>query len=282
MVTMAGCQWNEKQSDAFGQFQATEVQVAAEHRGQLRHFQVNEGQNLVRGDTVGWIDTTELIAQKEELQARLQAARNKIPSIRAERRVLESELKMAHNDLNRLMELKKDEATTQKQIDDVRGRIDVLRRKIEAVEVNIRSAKADINALQARLKSVSVQISNALIVNPVPGTVLTTYKETGEIVQYGQPLYKIADLDTMKLRVYVSGAQLPQIELGQAVKVLIDDDEAGYQQLMGSVSWIASEAEFTPQMIQTKEERVSQVYAVEIRVANDGRLKMGMPGEARF
>lgn len=280
---MAGCDWNGQKSDAYGQFQATEIQVAAQHRGQIRQFDVEEGERMVKGDTVGWVDTTELTAEKEEIQARLDAARSRLPSIRADSRVLQAELDMARTDLRRLTALKEDEATTQKQIDDVKGRIEMLKRKMEAVEVNQMAAKAEVQALQARLRSVDVRMANAQIVNPQTGTVLTTYKERGEIVQYGQPLFKIANLDTMKLRIYVSGRQLPGIKLGDAVTVLIDQRDTALDTLAGTVEWIASEAEFTPQMIQTREERVSQVYAVDIRVPNEeGTLKIGMPAEVLF
>mgnify|MGYP003836617547 FL=1 len=279
---VSGCQWNGDESDAFGQFQATEVQVSVQHRGQLRALNVQEGNQLAAGDTVGWVDTTELVTQKNELEARLEAARSRLPSIKAEQRVLESELQVAQNDLNRLEALMKEDAATQKQLDDARGRVNVLKRKIEAVRVNRQSARAEIQALKSRLQTVEVQLKNALVINPQKGTVLTKYKEPGEVVQYGQPVYKVADLDTMELRVYVSGAQLSKVKLGQNVRVLIDDGPESYQELPGTVRWIASEAEFTPQMIQTKEERVSQVYAVDVHVPNDGRLKIGMPGEVRF
>lgn len=282
LLVLAGCQWSEESADAYGQFRATEVQVAAEHRGQIRQLNIEEGKRLARGDSIGWIDTTELATRKKEVQAKLEAAHSRLPSIEAESRVLQSELETARKDLNRLVALKKEDAATQKQVDDARGRVEVLERKIEAVKVNRRSALAEERALEAKLQRIESQLDNALILNPLEGTVLTKYRERGEVVQYGQPLYKIANLDTMELRVYVSGEQLPEIELGQKVRVLVDEGGDAYREYNGTVQWLASEAEFTPQMIQTKEERVSQVYAMDVRVANDGKLKIGMPGEILF
>lgn len=282
LAILTGCQWSEKSADAYGQFRATEVQVSAEHRGQIRQLSVEEGERIARGDTVGRIDTTELATQRKQVESKLEAARSRLPSIEAERRVLQSELELARKNLKRLEAMKKEEAATQQQVDDARGKVDVLERKIDAVKLNRRSARAEVQALEANLQRINTQLNNAIIRNPVEGTVLTKYRERGEVVQYGQPVYKIANLDTMELRVYVSGGQLPKIELGQSVRVLVDKDPDSYRKYTGTVEWIASEAEFTPQMIQTKEERLSQVYAVDIRVVNDGQLKAGMPGEVEF
>jgi HlyD family secretion protein len=282
LVVLAGCQWSEEEADAYGQFRATEVQVAAEHRGQIRQLNIEEGKRIAQGDTIGWIDTTELATRRKEVKAKLETAHSRLPSIEAKRRVLQSELEIARKDLSRLEALKKEDAATQKQIDDARGRVEVLKRKMESVKVKRRSARAEEQALKAQLQRVEAQLDNALILNPVDGTVLTKYKEKGEVVQYGQPLYKVANLDTMDLRVYVSGEQLPEIELGQTVRVFIDKGSEDYHEYKGTVQWLASEAEFTPQMIQTKEERVSQVYAMDVRVVNDGKLKIGMPGEVSF
>jgi HlyD family secretion protein len=138
-------------------------------------------------------------------------------------------------------------------------------------------------SIEARLNQIEQQLDDAHVVNPVNGTVLTTYVEPHELVGQGQPLYQIANLDTLELRAYVSGAQLPSIALGQSVEVLVDENAEENQRLSGKISWIASQAEFTPKMIQTKEERVTQVYALKIKVPNpDGILKIGMPGEVNF
>jgi HlyD family secretion protein len=179
--------------------------------------------------------------------------------------------------------LNKDGAATQKQLDDAEARVRTIRRKIDALQTQKQSVRAEVAATEAKIAQLDDQIEDATITNPVRGTVLTTFVEPHELLQKGQPLYRIANLDTLILRVFVSGAQLPGVKLGQDVEVLVDKNAQENQALIGQVSWIASQAEFTPQQIQTKEERVSQVYAVKVRVPNpDGILKIGMPGEVNF
>ena len=185
--------------------------------------------------------------------------------------------------MKRIQNLLKDEAATQQQLDDIQGKVRTIRKQIDALQTQKQSVRAEINATQARINRINQQLTDALVTNPVNGTVLTSYVEPHELVGQGQPLYQIANLDTLELRVYVSGAQLPEIKLGQPVEVLVDKNEEENQQLSGGISWIASEAEFTPKMIQTKQERVTQVYAVKVKVPNpDGILKIGMPGEVNF
>lgn len=177
----------------------------------------------------------------------------------------------------------KDGAATEKQLDDAQARVQTLKEKIEALQSKKQAIRAKIDSVKARIAQVSERIKNAMIINPVNGTVLTSFVETHEVVRRGQPLYRIANLDTLILQVYVSGAQLPQVKLGEEVKVLVDKNAEEYYKLQGTVTWIANKAEFTPQQIQTKEERVTQVYAVEVRVPNPkGILKIGMPGEVVF
>lgn len=277
-----GCSSNKK-SDAYGQFEATETTISSEVGGKLLQFQVDEGYQFEAGQQVGLVDTTRLVLQQEELKSQLESIRARITNIEAEVAVQEENLHTAQNDLSRVESLKKDGAATQKELDDARARIRTIQKQIEALQTQKGSVRAEIKATQVRIRQISDQLEDTRIVNPVSGTVLTSYAEPYEVVQMGQPLYRIANLDTLLLRVYVSGAQLPEVKLGMEVSVLVDKNAEENQQLSGSVSWIASEAEFTPKMIQTKEERVTQVYAVEVRVPNpDGILKIGMPGEVNF
>lgn len=190
---------------------------------------------------------------------------------------------MAQTDLERIRALSDDGAATRKQLDDAGGRVRTLEKRITALQTQKQSVRAEIRTIDVQVAQVEDQIQDAVIVNPVRGTVLTTFVEPHELVRQGEALYDIASLDTLVLRVYVSGAQLPALKLNQRVSVAVDRNADENRQLEGTVTWIASEAEFTPKMIQTKEERVSQVYAVKVRVANpDGTLKIGMPGEVNF
>ncbi len=281
-AALAGCSSAEK-SDAYGQFEATETTVSAEATGKLLHFEVEEGVELEAGQTVGQIDTSKLILQKDELKARIEAVEARIVNINAQVEVQQSELETAETDLVRIRKLNSDGAATQKQLDDALARVRTGRRQINALQTQKQSVRAEINALQAQLAQLEDRIEDARIVNPVGGTVLASFAEAFEMVQSGQPLYRIAGLDTLVLRVYISGAQLPDVKLGQEVQVLVDRNREENRSLSGRVSWIASQAEFTPQQIQTKEERVTQVYAVKVRVDNpDSILKIGMPGEVNF
>lgn len=278
----SGCSTDNK-SDAYGQFEATETTISSEAPGKLLRFTVDEGYTLTSGQQAGLVDTTRLVLQRDELQARLTSIEARIININAEVEVQESELETAQTDLNRIQALMKDSAATQKQLDDVRARVRTIRKRIGALQTQKQSVRAEINAMKAQISQLKDQIEDALIINPIRGTVLTAFVEPFELVQMGQPLYRIANLDTLILRVYVSGAQLPDVKLGEDVQVLVDKNAEENQALAGRVSWIASEAEFTPQQIQTKEERVTQVYAVKVRVPNpDGILKIGMPGEVNF
>lgn len=277
-----GCAGNGK-SDAYGQFEATETTISSRASGELLAFTAGEGKRLKAEQQVGKIDTTILELKKQELVAGLEATQSKIENINAEVEVLKEQLNTALTNRNRIEALMKDRAATQQQLDDIQGKVRTIRKQIDALKTQKRSVRAEISATQARINQLEQQLEDTRIINPVDGTVLTTYVEQYELVGEGKPLYQIANLDTLELKIYVSGAQLPSIKLGQDVEVLIDKNKGENQKLSGRISWIASEAEFTPKMIQTKEERVTQVYAVKVKVPNpEGIIKIGMPGEVNF
>lgn len=270
-------------SDAYGQFEADEVVISAETSGRLLSFEIEEGDRLEDRMVVALVDTAQLALQKRELEAGMQSVRTKFANLDARKEVLRSQLETAQTELARLESLREENAATDQQLDQTSGEVNTLNKQINAVEVEKQSVEAELEQLRVRIEQVEDQIRRAQIVNPLHGTVLSKYMEPHELVSPGKPLYRIASLDEMILRVYVSGAQLPQVRLGETVEVLIDEDADSNERLNGTVSWVSSEAEFTPRMIQTKEERVTQVYAVKIRVENPaGRIKIGMPGEVNF
>lgn len=280
---LAGCNGDEAVSDAYGNFEATEVLISSEATGRLLAFDVEEGQTLSAGAVVGLVDTTQLSLQRAQLRAGIEAVRTKMRGVRAQIAVLEAQKRVALTEKARIAKLLESEAAPRKQWDDILGQIDVLDRRIASVRTQTATIEAEIAALDAQIDQVEDRIARSRIVNPVAGTVLATYAEPHELTAAGKPLYKIADLDVMDLRAYVSGAQLPHLRLGRRVTVLIDENRTENRALEGEVTWIASEAEFTPKLIQTKEERVNLVYAFKVRVPNpDGVLKIGMPGEVRF
>lgn len=273
----------EKLSDAYGQFETDEVIISAETPGKLLNFVVNEGERLEAGATAGMVDTTEGALRKKELEAAMASVSTKFANLDAQTEVYRSQMETAEKELRRLESLRQDDAATEQQLDRAAGEVNTLNRRMDAVEAEEQSVYAEQERIKVQIEQVQDQIRRAEIINPVSGTVLDTYAEAYEIVSPGKPLYRIASLDEMILRVYVSGAQLTQVRLGETADVLIDKDADSNERLTGTVSWVASRAEFTPRMIQTKEERVTQVYAVKIRVSNpEGKIKIGMPGEVNF
>ncbi|MCD4772389.1 MAG: efflux RND transporter periplasmic adaptor subunit [Bacteroidales bacterium] len=281
-VFLFACNSKNDRSDAYGNFEATEITVSSEANGKILEFNINEGQKIDKGFYVGVIDTIDLVLKKEQLINMQKAVASKTLDLSAQIDVFLQQKKNTLINKNRLEKLFNDGAATQKQLDDVKGAIDLIDKKIKSVKVKTKSINDEIAALDKQIAQIEQAIKKCYIKNPVSGTVLTKYVNTGEIAMFGKPLYKIADLNEVKLKVYISGDQLPKIKLGQEVEVIIDKDKKSNRKLKGKVSWIASSAEFTPKTIQTKKERVNQVYAVKVIVKNDGSLKIGMPGEVSF
>ena len=276
------CDGNENRSDAYGNFEAKEIIVSAESQGKLLEFNIEEGDKLDQGEFIGFIDTASLSIQKEQLQVQKQAVASKLVNVKAQIAVQDEQKANLEVERNRIESLFKEEAATQRQLDEVQGKYDVLVKQIAVTKTQIASVAKEMEVYDKQIKMVDDHIKKAEIVNPIEGTVLEKYLEENEIAITGKALYKIAYLDVIELRVYVSGAQLSNIELGRKVKVLIDKDEESFEEYEGEIVWISDQTEFTPKIIQTKDERVNMVYAVKIRVKNDGKLKIGMPGEVRF
>lgn len=279
---LASCSGSNDKADAYGTFEATEVTISSEIPGKVLKLTAEEGQELKSGTEVGLIDTTDLQLKKQALEAQLRANGVKLESINAQLAVQEQQKNNLLVDQARLENLFKDKAATQKQLDDMSGSLKLTDKQMQATRVQKDGVMNEQDAIQQQIAQVTESIRKCHIINPVDGTVLSKYTEPSEITTPGKPLYKIADLREMELRVYVSGSQLPHIKLGQEAEVLIDEDKNNNRKLNGTVSWISSSAEFTPKIIQTKEERVNLVYAVKVRVKNDGSLKIAMPGEVNF
>ena len=271
------CNNNEK-ADGYGNFEATEITVSAENSGKLMQFNVEEGQILKKGDYVGFIDTIPLSLKRDQLLASKDIIYSKSKSVLSQINVLNAQLKTAAISKTRIENLIRENAGTQKQLDDINGEINVIHKQIKSVESQNSPVINEIESIDVQLKQVEDLLQKSNIINPVNGTVLAKYAEVNELTSFGRPLYKIADLSTMELRVYVSETQLSNIKIGQEVTVKIDAGDA-MKNFKGIITWVSAEAEFTPKIIQTKEERVNLVYAVKIDVKNDGSLKIGMPAE---
>lgn len=282
LFAFCGCSNQEERSDAYGNFEATEVVVSAEASGILLHFAVQEGTTLDSGVVVGLVDTVQLSLQRAQLVAQRAAIATKIGNVLAQIAVIDEQQRVTQRELDRVERLLEQSAATQKQHDDISGKIAVFIKQRAAIETQNSSVLGELRVIDTQIAQLDDRLHRAVIVNPLVGTVLTTYTDEREMAVMGKPLYSIADMRELVLRAYISGDQLPHVQLGDTVRVLIDSSKTANQSLSGVVSWISSKAEFTPRIIQTKEERVNMVYAIKVRVQNDGRLKIGMPGEVRF
>jgi len=299
LVQMA-CQSDDDKADAYGNFEAVETIVSAEATGALQQFAVEEGQPLKAGQTVGQIETTQLQLRKAQLVASEQAVRSRTPDVTAQLAAYEQQIAVQQQQL-RTLEREKERsqnliaagAAPTKQLDDIVAQMAVIERQIALIQKQ-RAAQASALGTQRsgtvaetaplvqQVKQIDDQIQKSSVVNPIGGTVTVKYAEPGEVVSYGKPLYKVAALDDITLRAYVGGDQLVNVKTGQKVKVYVDAPNDQLKPYEGTVTWISSKAEFTPKVIQTKDERVNLVYAMKIRVRNDGSLKIGMPGEVRW
>jgi len=285
-MLVVACNSNNNNHDASGTFEAIETIISAEASGKILEFNLNEGDELKQGDRIGYIDSTQLHLQRLQLLQNKKAILSSTPDSKSQIEVLQKELENAQSDKKRIENLVKGEVASQKQLDDINTKIAVLQSKITALKSELGTRTSTINeqsnTVQVQLAQINDQLKKCTITNPVNGTVLTKYVEANEMVPAGKPLYKIADLSTLVLRAYVTGNQFSNLKLNQKVTVLIDSTENEYKEYEGIVEWISNKAEFTPKTIQTKEERANLVYAVKIRVKNDGLLKLGMYADVKF
>lgn len=282
IVFITGCKSRTDQADAFGNFEATEVIVSAETTGRILMFNTTEGAEIEKGSEIALIDTTIFHLQKAEIDAGMKSVRTRINSINAQNDILNQQIANLNINISRIENMLRDDAATKKQYDDLTGQVAVLQKQIAANNTQKASIAAEISVYESKKATINEQMARSNVKSPLKGTVIEKYSEAGEITAAGKPLVKIADLSLIKLKVYVSGAQLGSIKTGQLCTVRTDNGKIGYSSFNGTISYISGKAEFTPKIIQTKEERVTLVYAVTIDVKNDGAMKAGMPGEVIF
>jgi HlyD family secretion protein len=299
LLTM-GCNRNENEFDASGTFEADETIVSSEMPGKILSFKVEEGMQIPKDSIVGSVDATNIDLQQQQVEASINALNEKTANVNPQVELLQNQLAVQQSQLDNLLHertrienLLKSDAATPKQLDDINSQIDVVKKSMGVTQQQINVKKNDIatqnrsilseaEPLRKRVAQLEDQQQRANIVNPVSGTVIAKYAEAGEVTSSGKALYKIADLSELNLRAYVTGVQLPTIKLGQQVKVMIDQGEKKYKEYTGHIIWISDKAEFTPKTIQTKEERANLVYAIKVKVKNDGFLKIGMYGEVNL
>jgi len=285
-MILSACNGRKNSFDALGTFEAEETIISSEAVGTIKQLNIEEGQTLDAGQVVGYIDSTQLHLKKKQLEAQVVATLGKQPDISVQTSALQEQLRTAEKERIRVTNLVKGDAATSKQLDDINAQIKVLKKQIEAqkstLSISSEGLGKDIVPLQVQIEQLNDQLAKCHITNPIDGTVLTKYTEANEMTAIGKPLYKIADLSNIILRAYITGDQLPKVKLNQQVKVLTDDGEGGYKETEGILIWINDKAEFTPKTVQTKNERANRVYAIKVKVKNDGTYKIGMYGEIKF
>ena len=284
---MIACSKGGMEHDAMGTFEATEIIVSAEQTGKLMFFDAEEGAELTKGEQVGLIDTVQLQLRAMRLGVTKEVYASQRPDINKQIAVTRQQLEKAELEVKRYSALVRDNAANRKQLDDAENEVRVLRRQLDAQMSQLNNTTGSLNrqmdAAEIERWQVIDQLRKCHITSPISGTVLEKYAEAGEYATPGKPLFKIADVNDMTLRVYVTAPQLTSLKIGQQVRVYADLGEDDNREYKGVIEWISDKAEFTPKTIQTRDERANLVYAVKIKVKNtDGLIKIGMYGEADF
>ena len=285
-LLLTACGNSEKEYDATGTFEATETTISAEQNGTLLSFVINEGDEIEAESEVGLIDTTQTWLKLQQARATQEVYQSQKPDMEKQTSATRQQLAKAQAEQQRYKELVADGAAPSKMLDDATNQVQVLQRQLAA---QLSSLSTNTNALSKQMAATEVQIDQLRdqlrkchIKAPLKGTVLEKYAERGEFVAVGKPLFKMADMEQVYIRAYVTSAQLQSIRAGQQVKVFADYGDGKKQEYDGTLSWISSRSEFTPKTILTDDERADLVYAVKVRVKNDGYIKIGMYGEVKF
>lgn len=279
LVLFVSCN-RDKKSDAYGNFSADEIIISSESNGKIISINFKEGDNIKIGDTIAIIDNTILELKKNQLIAQKKAISTKFNNIIAQVNVLAEQKDVLEIEKQRLESLLQDSAISKQKYDNLIGQININNEKIKATKSGNSSIFGELETIDASIKLIEEQITRCNIISPIDGVVLEKYINNFELAVVGKPIFKIANMKTMELTVYVSENQLSNIQIGQKADVITDNQQA--LNLEGTVKWISSTAEFTPKIIQTKKERVNLVYAVKLDVENNGSLKIGMPAEVNF
>ena len=281
LLVFVACKQQADISDAYGNFEAIEVIVSAESSGRIISFLPGEGASLQAGQVSVNIDTTQLYLQKLRLESGFSSLGSRIKTLDAQLFASRVQLDNLERERKRIEKLVEGGAATSKQLDDINGQVALLEAQIAATASQKDAVYSERKTLQVQIRQVDDQIGKCTVKNPIDGILLIKYREEGEIAAPGQPLYKMANMDELILRAYVSGEQLSSVKVGGTLRVKYDSSGA-LQETTGVLSWVSPRAEFTPKIIQTREERVNLVYAIKVVVPNDGSLKIGMPGEVIF
>lgn len=286
VIMTAGCKNGSREYEASGTFEATEIIISAEGTGRIERFDLDEGDIVEEGQFVGNIDNLQLILKKKQLGANIKGVETKRPDIAVQIAGIQQQLATANYEKERIEKLVKADAATQKQLDDAVSQVLILQKQLraqkESLEKNSRGVTEESTSLELQIAQLNDQIEKCRIYSPIRGTVLVKYCQAGEFATVGKALFKIADIEKMFLRAYMTSDQLTKIKLGQEIDVYSDQGRDGYKKYKGKIVWISGKAEFTPKTVQTQDERANLVYAVKTLVKNDGYIKIGMYGKLKF
>ena len=283
---VAACGSNDKEYDATGIFEATEVTVSAEGTGRLMVLNLTEGTAVKARQQVGLIDTVQLQLKAKQMGVSKEVLANQRPNVQTQIAALQQQINKALIEQRRTEALLKDGAATSKQLDDAQNAVAVLQKQLQGqlslLQNSTRSLNSQMSAADIQRYEVLNQLEKCHIKSPITGTVLEKYAEEGEFATIGRPLFKVADTRNMTLRAYITSTQLAKVRVGQRVKVFADYGDDTRHTYEGTVTWISPKAEFTPKSILTNDERADQVYAVKVSVKNNGYIKIGMYGEMKL
>ena len=286
LVVLASCGNKDVDYDASGVFETTEVLVSARGTGEIVSLNIEEGQQVKANEELGRLDVTQLELKKDQLKSGKSAATSRKLNTAQQVASINQQIQNLQKEKARFQALLRDGAATQKQVDDIGYQIAVLQKQLSAVNEQVSTANTSIDGqsagFDAQIGQVDDMLRQAVITSPIDGVILSKYAEQGEFAAPGRALFKVADVNQMRLRAYITADLLTNVKIGQKVKVYADQGEKGRKEYEGVVSWISSEAEFTPKTIQTRDERSNLVYAVKVDVKNDGIIKRGMYGDVKF
>lgn len=285
-LSISSCSKNENTNDASGVFEAVEVIVSSEANGRIIDLNIVEGEEVLKDQDLGVIDSTQLHLSMLLLEANKNAILSNKPDVKSQIDATQKELDRLTHDKKRVVKLLEGDVATQKQLDDINAQINIVNARLIAQKTSLNSSVNSIDqssyVVDVQMAQIKDQISKCRIKSPIDGVVLVKYAEQGEMTGMGKPLFKVADLSEIILRAYITADQLDKISLGQQVEVTAEYGKDGSKSYDGVVSWISSKSEFTPKTIQTQDERANLVYAVKVRIANDGFIKIGMYGGINF
>lgn len=286
MTLLTACSGSDSKYDASGVFEVTEVMVSARVAGEIMDLDIDEGAEVTVGKPVGYIDTVQLYLQRLQLEANVKAAESRICDVDKQTAAIRQQIDTQKKEQTRFENLVKANAGNRKQLDDITAAINLLEKQLDAQTETLingnANAKAQAEALKAQIALTNDMISKSTIASPVDGTVMAKYVEKGELAVQGRTLFKVANINDIYLKAYITSGQITGLKIGQEVKVFADSGDSGRKEYRGVISWISDKAEFTPKTIQTRDERANLVYAVKIKVQNDGYIKRGMYGEVSF